>query len=126
MPPARSPRTERTLAALRVVFLAHGAHVQEYAALRVLEYNFFGEGRWTTLAQSMRLERVRAMAALGNVIGQGRPARVEAVLRSDSNSSAARSAASLGVCPACAWHQRYSTDTKRSCNSAACRSSRFL
>ena len=81
MPPARSPRTERTLAALRVVFLAHGAHVQEYAALRVLEYNFFGEGRWTTLAQSMRLERVRAMAALGNVIGQGRPARVEAVLR---------------------------------------------
>ena len=81
MPPARSPRTERTLAALRVVFLAHGAHVQEYAALRVLEYNFFGEGRWTTLAQSMRLERVRAMAALGNVIGQGRPGRVEALLR---------------------------------------------
>ena len=81
MPPARSPRTERTLAALRVVFLAHGANVQEYAALRVLEYNFFGEGRWTTLAQSMRLERVRAMAALGNVIGQGRPARVEALLR---------------------------------------------
>ena len=81
MPPARSPRTERTLAALRVVFLAHGAPVQEFAALRVLEYNFFGEGRWTTLAQSMRLERVRAMAALGNVIGQGRPGRVEAVLR---------------------------------------------
>ena len=80
MPPARSPRTERTLAALRVVFLAHGAPVQEFAALRVLEYNFLGEGRWTTLAQSMRLERVRAMAALGNVIGQGRPGRVEAVL----------------------------------------------
>ena len=81
MPPARSPRTERTLAALRVVFLAHGAPVQEFAALRLLEYNFLGEGRWSTLAQSMRLERVSAMAALGNVVGRGRPGRVEALLR---------------------------------------------
>ena len=81
MPPARSPRSERTLAALRVVSLAHGAPVQEFAALRLLEYNFFGEGRWTTLAQSMRLERVSAMAALGNVVGRGRSGRVEALLR---------------------------------------------